>query len=205
MKNIDGIWLPDSEEHMIQWIKEQGGYQMMKQTVAYNIPIQRRTAIDIGAHCGTWALNMVKHFRTVHCFEPIPEHLECLRLNAPMAEIYPYALGEKGEKVAFYKGSDSTGDTHIDPNTRGDVDTKTLDSFNIQEVDFIKIDCEGYEFPIIKGGLETILRWKPTMVVEQKPLKASKFGYKDTEAVDFLKSHGAKLVQTISGDYFFTW
>lgn len=46
---------------------------------------------------------------------------------------------------------------------------RTLDSFDLPTIDFMKIDCEGYEFPVLKGAAETLRRCKPVIVVEQKP------------------------------------
>ncbi|MEM1671529.1 MAG: FkbM family methyltransferase [Archaeoglobaceae archaeon] len=45
----------------------------------------------------------------------------------------------------------------------------TIDKFveetNIEKVDFIKIDTEGYEREIIKGAKETIRKFKPKMAI----------------------------------------
>ena len=39
------------------------------------------TAIDVGAHVGTWAVDFVNMFDKTICFEPIAEHRECLKKN----------------------------------------------------------------------------------------------------------------------------
>ena len=41
-----------------------------------------------------------------------------------------------------------------------------LDDYNFIDVSFIKIDVEGYESEVIRGGRETILREKPVLLVE---------------------------------------
>ena len=43
---------------------------------------------------------------------------------------------------------------------------KKLDSlgFNFDRIDYIKIDCEGYEMQIIQGGENTIKHHKPVIV-----------------------------------------
>ena len=37
----------------------------------------------------------------------------------------------------------------------------------LKEIDFIKLDVEGYEEKILKGSKNTILKYKPTVVIEQ--------------------------------------
>ena len=46
------------------------------------------------------------------------------------------------------------------------VKTKTLDSFNLSGIDFIKIDVEGYELHVLSGGRETIAKNKPKPHIE---------------------------------------
>ena len=83
---------------------------------------------------------------------------------------------------------------------------RTLDSFGFTDVDFVKIDCEGYEEQVVQGGRETFLRWKPCVIVEQKQHIMSKnFGIAGTPAVDLLKELGAIVRKEISGDYIMTW
>jgi hypothetical protein len=83
---------------------------------------------------------------------------------------------------------------------------RTLDSLEFSGVDFLKIDCEGYEHHVIAGARETLLRCKPCVIVEQKPHKLGpNFGIKGTPAVDALKALGAEVRREISGDYIMAW
>ncbi len=43
---------------------------------------------------------------------------------------------------------------------------KTLDSFNLREVGFIKIDVEGHEEAVLHGGLDTVKREIPNLMIE---------------------------------------
>ena len=81
-----------------------------------------------------------------------------------------------------------------------------LDSYEFGEVDFIKIDCEGYELDVLEGAAQTIGRWKPCIIVEQKPHKlAVNYGIKGAPAVDYLLGMGAKLRKEMGGDYIMSW
>jgi hypothetical protein len=47
-----------------------------------------------------------------------------------------------------------------------EVLVKTIDSFGFVNVGLIKIDTEGYEIPVLLGAKQTILKWKPRLVIE---------------------------------------
>ena len=78
---------------------------------------------------------------------------------------------------------------------------ETLDSLDLIHVDFMKLDCEGFEENVLRGGVETITKWKPVVIVEQKRDMANRFGLPLLGAVDFLKTLGYKVAEEISGDF----
>lgn len=205
MKKVGAFWLPDVEHHMAKFIESTGGYQVEKQKKAMELCRNFRTAVDVGAHVGTWAQNLEKRFETVHCFEPMPLHLECLEKNVEKAVIHKVALSDKPGKLAFTVGEASTGDTRVKRGVEGDIEAVTLDSFDLENVDFIKIDNEGYELFVLQGAVKTLQKWRPLLVVEQKPGKAEAYGLKRTQAVEFLEGMGAKLRAVMAGDYFLSW
>ena len=42
----------------------------------------------------------------------------------------------------------------------------TLDSLKLERLDFMKVDVEGYELNVLKGGEETIKRYRPVIWCE---------------------------------------
>ena len=42
-----------------------------------------------------------------------------------------------------------------------------LDDFEFEDIDFIKIDVEGFEKKVIQGAFKTILKYNPLLVIEQ--------------------------------------
>lgn len=207
MKNVNGIWLPDHETHL-ELYAEKGEYgkwtyQEHKLIAALEHVKACRVAVDVGGHCGLWSKELIKIFDHVHAFEPVSEHRECYKLNVTEGyTLHECALGEKEGSIKIHTSNGSSGDSWVDG--EGDIPLKTLDSFNLQDVDFIKLDCEGYELFALKGGEEMLKRCHPVVIVEQKPGRAKKFGLKDTQAVDYLKSLGYKLQSEISGDFILT-
>jgi len=54
------------------------------------------------------------------------------------------------------------------------VQLKTLDSYNFNDVDIIKIDVEGHEFDVVLGSEQTILKYHPVVqleMVEHQPIR----------------------------------
>ena len=208
MRNLNGIWLPDHETHLEHYAAlgpyGKWTYQAHKMLAALEYSKGLACAIDVGGHCGLWSKELVKIFDHVIAFEPVAEHRECYRLNVVgNYTLHECALGEKVGTCKIHTSHGSSGDSWVDG--EGDIPLKTLDSFDIEHVDFMKLDCEGYELFALKGGESLINRCRPTIIVEQKPRRGKKFGLKDTAAVDYLQSLGAKLRKEISGDYILSW
>lgn len=213
IKEWSGLWLPAHEDHLIKWMQQRNeivagkpAYQYHKLTRALGYVKQFRGAIDVGAHCGLWSMHLAKRFQFLHAFEPVALHRECFEKNVALREgvvLYPFALGEKAGMVEIHTADSSSGDSWV--KGEGDIPLERLDLFDLHDIDFIKLDCEGYELFALRGGEETLKRCRPVVCVEQKPGRAQKFGLQETEAVDYLKSLGAKLLAVMSGDYILGW
>jgi len=213
-----GIWLPDGEEHLVEWMTQVGHTRAGLPTYQYHkyedvlrlVPFdRRRVAVDVGAHVGLWSRVMALDFDRVECFEPVPAHRDCWERNLAATEnvvMHPCALGPERAKVTMHTGPDSSGDTWVDPReSGGDVIQVPLDSFEFPIVDFLKIDCEGYESHVLEGAEETLLRCKPVICVEQKQGHGEKYGLADTQALLLLESLGFRRRGGIQGDFFLTW
>lgn len=214
MKQVRGFWLPEGEQHLVSFLEKgpeyAGGptYQFHKLQEAMKFVKEHDLAIDVGGHCGLWSRPLSKMFKEVIAFEPVSEHRECFTLNLQNEKnwlLYPYALGNKASSVTLHSGPASSGDTYVQEGGEHAAEMQTLDSFGIHHVDFLKIDCEGFEFYVLQGGENTIRRDRPCIIVEQKPNKGKQFGLGDRDAVDLLKSWGAVVRKEISGDFVMSW
>ena len=215
-----GWWFPDEEEHLIAYMEntmmrrhDRFSYQFSKYERAKKYVKQRRCAIDIGAHVGLWTYPMSFDFQKVIAFEPSPKHRECWVKNveAINVSLYPYALGTVSKDAFLITPlKQHTGNTMIST-ISGEgvaVQIRTLDSFEFKgPVDFIKIDCEGYEQAILQGAEKSLLAWKPTIVVEQRGDGdfTTQFGFPRTGAVDYLVSLGAVVREDLSHDFVLSW
>jgi FkbM family methyltransferase len=146
-----------------------------------------RIAYDVGANVGYITLALAHHMRNggkIYAFEPVPSNVEALRKLTALnnlderVQVFPMAIGDiTGEQKLTMFGSTSMHlleaavngqDTSICPSMT--VGSTTLDSFVLEEnnpaPDLIKIDVEGAEALVLKGGLRTLAAYSPSIVVE---------------------------------------
>jgi FkbM family methyltransferase len=170
-------------------------YQKDQLDIALSFCKNFRHAIDIGANYGIMSYNMSLKFDKVSSFEIVPEVNDCLKLNISNfnlknVDIYDCGLGNKDELVSLNFDPKNTFSTHID--SSGSVcnaRVKTLDSFNFEDVDFIKIDAEGFEPFIIDGAIDTILKYKPVILYERKGHE-QRYGLDKSRVLEILKPYG---------------
>lgn len=205
MKKVNGIWLTDSETHLVPWIERDGSYQSLTRHEAMKAVKEPKNAIDIGAHCGLWAWDMCKYFKHVHAFEPVEAHRECFHANMEGQtnwNLYPYALGERDAEVLMEIEKDNTGHTHIGDHGEP-AEMRRLDDFNLTDISFIKMDCEGYEYFVCLGAKETILSNRPVICLEQKP-----HGFYDIHThagVKLLAEWGMREIGRVRQDFIMGW
>lgn len=147
------------------------------------------TAIDGGANYGLMSYHMNFKFQQVLAFEIDDTVRTCLETNmntflCSNVKIEPYGLGDTEKSVGLVRTSKSFGN-FIDPDaTSGDFPIRSIDSYNLDNVGFIKLDCEGYEPLIIQGAEQTIKRSFPVILMERKTLvEKYNFGSHATEGL----------------------
>ncbi len=139
-------------------------------------------AIDVGANLGMHSLVLaacVSDGGKVHAFEPVPSIYarmgENLELNGVTnVELHPEALGSmRGEVVFDTNPSDfNIGKGRMKPQGDITVPMGTLDDCLGAEtlpVSMIKIDVEGHEFEVLKGGVNLMEKQRPVVVMEFNP------------------------------------
>ena len=204
-----GIHLPDWEVHlqnMIDISPEINGkpsYQGVKL-----LPISRYfrvgNAIDIGGHCGLWSMHLVDYFDHVFAFEPVAEFREYFLKNVSgKYTLFPFGCGEKEGRASMETMPGHSGITWIVDGD--DVEIVRIDDFDLPDIAFIKVDCEGYEYFALKGAEQTIKRNKPVILVEQKPQNKDRFGLPPKAACTLLEDLGMKQAYERSGDYLYVW
>ena len=215
MKEHLGWWFPDGETHFQRMLDKsvaKGGparYQYQVRDRSLTHCQQFRTAIDIGANVGLWARDLCQRFQHVIAFEPVEIFRECLISNIDSWNLYieSCALGDRKTTANMIITEENMGHTHVDPNSigNGTVEMRRLDEYNYQEVDYIKIDCEGFEYMVLKGAEETIRHCRPIVVIEQKPHDIYSAEYSQHAAIAVLESWGMRRLDQVKDDWIMGW
>jgi FkbM family methyltransferase len=128
---------------------------------------------DVGAHIGFYT-SLAKEFITsgeVHSFEPNPSTFRVLTKNGA-SFLNQVALSDKAGTRDFYadlKKMSGISGFSVNPKFQKiTVQTTTLDDYvaTHQPPTIIKIDTEGAEESVIRGGLKTFLSHSPTIIAE---------------------------------------
>ena len=139
------------------------------------------TFLDIGANIGLMSMHAASSLKgkgRVIAFEPVQFFFDKLNINIKLNEFKNIQTIKKGvgsiaTKIPIYldggcpsvisKFRDEKGATEM-------IDVEPLDEIlkneNITNVDFIKIDVEGFEFDVLKGAMQTIKNCKPVLCIE---------------------------------------
>lgn len=129
--------------------------------------------LDIGANFGCIGQALEASGFNVVAFEPQPDVYKLTCKNIRKGVVHNCGLGDvegtaqmtrirKGSRASYGSSAMGVIDNDEEPIT---VPVHTLDSFNLNP-GFMKIDVEGYEEKVLRGAVETILKWKPIMYIE---------------------------------------
>lgn len=135
--------------------------------------------VDCGANIGIWSIIASEYINNkgeIHSIEPNPEIYLRLKRNLNhnnlqnKCKVYSLALSnDNGDKFLYlddFNHQMSTLSDGIKGKKKVNVTSRTLDSFNLNNVDGIKIDVEGYELQVLEGSMKTISNLKPWLVIE---------------------------------------
>jgi len=171
------IWL-EINSHVANAIKKKGVYD--ESAIHYIEQILKAmhdpVVLDIGASIGNHAIIMAQFSKIVYCFEPMPERFEILLRNQlenhiSNMQIFNIGLSDQNETLTFYKD----GSTFVDGLQRDSSRTQqivcrmgdeVLQENDIKEIDFIKVDIEGFEARALYGLRNVIGSSRPFVIME---------------------------------------
>ena len=136
------------------------------------------TVIDVGAHIGLFTL-YASQFCTegkIYSFEPIKENYELLLENIQSNHLkqetcFNLAVSNSNHSVKLYINEDEAGHSMFSESSQSTtVNSISLQKFfddkNIEHCNFLKLDCEGAEYEILKNLPMTYFKKIDKIVIE---------------------------------------
>jgi FkbM family methyltransferase len=200
------------KESPSQFSRAIGKYEVLKKKAMVKLLKFGETFLDVGANMGDYSLmagKIVGKTGKVISIEPAPETIKWLKKSIKLNGydhiiIQNCALGEKNGTAKLYL-SHVSGWHSLLPSLPGrnqgqiDVEVKTLDNLlkemNEPDIDMIKIDVEGSELDVLKGGYQTLTKNQDIIVlIDIHPT----LGVDPIAVGNHLKKLGFDLYQMIS-------
>lgn len=178
----------------------------------YFIP---KKILDIGAHVGEFNEHCCRYFKDCYILS-IEGNSNCeFFLKEKNINYLIYLLGEKNIKTTFFKNKDSLGTGHSiykeltnhynDENIiKEEIELETLDDVlqkhNIFDTfDLIKIDTQGSEIDILKGGNKTVSNAKG-IILEVSYRAYNENAPLENDVIDYMNSINFQLKEELDNN-----
>jgi FkbM family methyltransferase len=174
-----------------------------------------KEVIDIGAHIGMYTVAMGKLAKRVHSFECSPKSYNYLCSNILLRDLsykvttYNTALSNTKGTTKYYirdpKDGGGNGISGFDGDAKVptiDVPMVELDTFNLTNIGFIKIDVEGHEEFVLRGAVKTLeANGYPPILFESWPERMKHVPAKElrNSLFSYIKSLGYAIIQVKGG------
>lgn len=170
---------PPRDQYVGRSFKEYGQFSQGEFDLFTQFVGEGAIVLDVGANIGAHTVplaQLVGSGGVVVAFEPQPvlHKILCANLvlnSVPNVLTYGIALGDSEGTCIFpaldYSQPYNFGGVSMDMVEEGEtVPLGRLDGFQLDRVDFLKLDVEGHESEVLKGAAETIERCRPIMYIE---------------------------------------
>jgi FkbM family methyltransferase len=203
----DFFWLnPDS--FVDKSIIDHGVFEDESTSLVKKIVKKSGIVLDVGANIGYYSVllsKLIGKHGVVYAFEPTRFYRNILAKNLIENKISNCVVVESGlsDKVQKLDIFITKSSATIHPTTekllgKEKISLTTLDRFvkenNIKKIDFIKIDVDGHEPAILKGGLNSIKKFRPKILLEISPLHYLKYGTTAWDFYNFLKTNRLRVI-----------
>lgn len=175
--------------------------------------VGRALIVQAGANVGIYPVALADHFRSVVTCEPDPANFACLEKNLAARDslgrvgAFSAAFGERaGRCMPIEVQPRNCGAHRVSFTDKGAIPVITIDgalaSAGADACDCIWLDIEGGELLALKGAIDTIERFSPTIAVEDKGLHRA-FDIPDGALQAWLAERGYTQVDKIGRDKVF--
>jgi FkbM family methyltransferase len=198
------VALIEDDSHICEWIKQSGRLDHDQNCLPLLEPYihKGQTVIDVGSFVADhteFYRQRVGRTGKVYAFEPNPKAFECLKYNMadyPNVACFNVGISDKSETIGLVEDKNA-GATYPTKGTQ--IPCITIDSLNLSECHFIKIDCEGYELKVLTGAKQTIEKYKPKMLIEINRGALVRQGITAFEVFAYLSSIGYEYRNIYAG------
>lgn len=182
------------ERHSVDWVKKLVQPGMV--------------VLDVGANFGYYTMlfsKLVGETGKVIAFEPSTRFRTRLLKHAALnnalnVEVAPIALSSSPGELRLQLGGDSASFHWVADDSPLETETVVLDtldnfvaSHGIGRIDFLKVDIDGHEPKFIEGARDTLLKFRPTILIEFMHLALVEAGSGVEQLADQLKELGYVL------------
>jgi FkbM family methyltransferase len=168
--------VPDSESIRIL------SSEFESSVTAWFCPKRDEVVVDIGAHIGKYSIEaskLVGDKGVVVAIEAIPNNYNIIKKNIELnslgnIKVFNLAAWDSECTIKFMVGSTSATSNISRYNYRQGsievsampIDKLLIEQLKLLHVDWLKIDVEGAEYQVLSGLKQTLLNFKPKIIVE---------------------------------------
>jgi FkbM family methyltransferase len=187
-------WIVGSSNHGC-WL---GSYEHECQLAFRSVTHDGDVVYDVGANVGYYSLlasRLVGPAGKVFAFEPFPRNVDLLKKHLRLNDVLNVSLVQSAVSSVngevYFESSPDPSSGHVSEG-HGDlrIPSVTLDTLVFERStpppQVIKIDVEGAELSVLKGGLETLRRCRPAILL-------ALHGHANEECSEFLRGLGFVL------------
>jgi FkbM family methyltransferase len=195
MRILDcGVAVVEGDTHVSKWVSDQKRLDISRPYLLQfkQYLTSKTVVIDAGAMIGDHTIVYSDWCRQVHAFEPSKKSFECLQHNMrDLKNVTCYSVGLSDSKhKATVSENENQGAACLEKSADGTTACETLDSFSFDDIGFIKIDVEGFEYRVLFGAIETIETTNPAMLIEVNDGALRRAGSSREELIDIVEYLG---------------
>lgn len=198
------LW--DEVQHDIWWLGPR--YELKETRFIRRFLKPGMVFFDVGANVGYYSLiasPLIRDEGAIHSFEPVSTQHADFTENISRNGLRNISLNrlivsdQPGEMEINLGSEDNSGSASVMFAYRADHPTErvactTLDEYvrehDIRRLDAIKIDTEGHELFVLKGGQRTLARFQPLLLLEVRGEMLAQIGSSREELFNWLASAG---------------
>lgn len=175
MKKYRDLWTLEGDTETA--VANYGEWLRKGQEIIDLVPV-KGVCVQAGGSFGLFPIKLAEQFDRVYTWEPAPDTWECMVRNIQEISqhqdritMFNTALGAETSRATIHREHEgNSGALQLEYAEDGEFPVVCIDSLELDSCDLIWLDIEGFEVEALKGAKETIEKYKPVLVIENKGL-----------------------------------